>query len=49
MGENEGVLPLLRVPHHTTPMYMQLLSFTAFLRAQKGVFTCHVNSVADTN
>ena len=32
MGENGGVLPLLRVPHHNTPMYVQLLSFGAFLR-----------------
>ena len=38
MGENGGVLPFLRVPLHTTPIYMQLLSFTGFLRAQKGVF-----------
>ena len=26
MGENGAVLPRLRVLHHTTPMYMQLLS-----------------------
>ena len=30
MGENGGVLALLRVPHHTTPRYMQLLPFAAF-------------------
>ena len=38
MGENGGVFPRLRVPHHTTPINMQLLSFAAFLRAYKGVF-----------
>ena len=33
MGENGGFLPLLCLPHHNTPMYVQLLPFTAFLRA----------------
>ena len=38
MGEKGCVLPLLRLLHHNTTMYTQLLLFTAFLRAQNGVF-----------
>ena len=33
MVETTGLLPLLGVVHHTTPIYMHLLSFTSFLRA----------------
>ena len=37
MGENGGVLPLLRPPHHNTTMYMQLFPLLPFC-ARKRVY-----------